>query len=418
MEAIVNYSSEDEAEMENNCKKRDESSKLQLNTQNMSKIGHAWTSSSGGQSGSDFKKFKRDDTNYENVQMDMSEDSNESSSKEEEAEEEVEKEQKEAPAKNKSRSQAERKRSYTPENERETGRHKFKDHHRRSSRDYRDKDRGRDRDRDRERYRYKDHHSRKHRDSRRDSDRDRHRRRSSSRERKRRSSSREGRRIRHRSRSNSRDGARRTPEIKTNLTPTLPTTPSVGPSCAMIPGSSPPILQSTTSSTHLAPTVTLPLSTQAKPDKMDWRTQQRVHQLEKMGIDLKKTNETASIELPSYYNPGVVNPSRYAEQMQKRKLLWSHKKTDCVEQAAAKWETAKFSQDQDGKVASKFMRLMGIKDPPKAAGSTSSSSSGVDLVKKQEELFSTMEQQYEVARQVTHTMRGVGLGFSSQSRPY
>uniref|UniRef100_A0A1B0DL15 Small acidic protein-like domain-containing protein n=1 Tax=Phlebotomus papatasi TaxID=29031 RepID=A0A1B0DL15_PHLPP len=118
-----------------------------------------------------------------------------------------------------------------------------------------------------------------------------------------------------------------------------------------------------------------------------------------------------------YYNPGVVNPSRYAEQMQKRKLLWSHKKADNVEQAAAKWETAKFSQDQDGKVASKFMRLMGIKEPPKAGGG-GSSGSGVDLVKKQEELFSTMEQQYEVARQVTHTMRGVGLGFTSQSRPF
>lgn len=36
-----------------------------------------------------------------------------------------------------------------------------------------------------------------------------------------------------------------------------------------------------------------------------------------------------------------------------------------------------------------------------------------DIIKKQEEMFSSMEQQYEVARTATHTMRGVGLGFSS-----
>lgn len=36
-----------------------------------------------------------------------------------------------------------------------------------------------------------------------------------------------------------------------------------------------------------------------------------------------------------------------------------------------------------------------------------------DIIKKQEEMFSPMEQQYEVARTATHTMRGVGLGFSS-----
>ena len=36
--------------------------------------------------------------------------------------------------------------------------------------------------------------------------------------------------------------------------------------------------------------------------------------------------------------------------------------------------------------------------------------------KPTDELFSTMEQQYEVARQVTHISRGVGLGFGS--RPF
>lgn len=63
-----------------------------------------------------------------------------------------------------------------------------------------------------------------------------------------------------------------------------------------------------------------------------------------------------------------------------------------------------------GKVASKFKRLMGIK------GQTDTDPSGTDVLKKQEEMFSSMEAQYEVARTATHTMRGVGLGFGSFQR--
>uniref|UniRef100_A0A182JXC8 SMAP domain-containing protein n=1 Tax=Anopheles christyi TaxID=43041 RepID=A0A182JXC8_9DIPT len=184
------------------------------------------------------------------------------------------------------------------------------------------------------------------------------------------------------------------------------------------------------------------------------RNNAKAAQLEKMGIDVLQQNQKAvdSVPLPSYYNPGVVNPVRYADQVQKRKLLWSHKTTESKEVSSniSKWEQAKFSQDTDGRVASKFLRLMGVKDAvPKAGeegespvetgapskalsakvGATSSAAtvgSGAsnggkstgDSIKKQEELFSTMEQQYEVARQVTHTMRGVGLGFGSQARQF
>lgn len=31
------------------------------------------------------------------------------------------------------------------------------------------------------------------------------------------------------------------------------------------------------------------------------------------------------VALPKYYNPAAVNPLKYAEQMQKRKLLWNNK---------------------------------------------------------------------------------------------
>lgn len=65
-----------------------------------------------------------------------------------------------------------------------------------------------------------------------------------------------------------------------------------------------------------------------------------------------------------------------------------------------------------GKQANKFKRLMGIREAPTSANDKSTDS----MAKKQEELFSSMEQQYEVARTATHTMRGVGLGFGSYQR--
>lgn len=146
------------------------------------------------------------------------------------------------------------------------------------------------------------------------------------------------------------------------------------------------------------------------------------------GTGLPATAAAAAVQLPSYYNPNVINPNKYVEQMQKRKLIWGAKK---VEDSASKWGHAQFSQDQDGKVASKFMRLMGIKsgggvdsstspnesEKKSPSSSTTSPSNSTD-VKSREAMFTTMEHQYEVARQVTHTMRGVGLGFGSQPRPY
>jgi len=42
---------------------------------------------------------------------------------------------------------------------------------------------------------------------------------------------------------------------------------------------------------------------------------------------------------------------------------------------------------------------------------------GNEILKKQEELFNSMEMQYEVARVATHTHRGVGLGFGTFQYP-
>lgn len=116
---------------------------------------------------------------------------------------------------------------------------------------------------------------------------------------------------------------------------------------------------------------------------------------------------------PTYYNPSVINSSKYTEQIQKRKLLWGNKS---AEQSTSKWNSAKFSQDTDGKVQSKFLRLMGVKNVEPTQLEASSSASKDDQIKSREDMFSNMQQQYDVARQTTHTMRGYGLGFSSQSR--
>jgi hypothetical protein len=53
-----------------------------------------------------------------------------------------------------------------------------------------------------------------------------------------------------------------------------------------------------------------------------------------------------------------VNAQKFAEQQKKRKLLWQNKKAE----ETGKWTNLKFSQDNDGTKANKFMRLMGIKD--------------------------------------------------------
>lgn len=70
-----------------------------------------------------------------------------------------------------------------------------------------------------------------------------------------------------------------------------------------------------------------------------------------------------------------------------------------------------FDHDQDGKVSAKFKRLMGIKSNLTAPATTAAAKP--DIVKKQEEMFNDMEQQYEVARATTHTQRGVGLGYAT-----
>lgn len=141
-----------------------------------------------------------------------------------------------------------------------------------------------------------------------------------------------------------------------------------------------------------------------------------------------------------FFMPGITG--RFRDQIERRKLLWQKKEPEVARPSVAAptmtagssratkvWETTTFAQDTDGKnscnnfilklsslhlligkVASKFKRLMGIRN------ADDGSRAPTDVLKKQEEMFSSMEQQYEVARTATHTMRGVGLGFGSFQR--
>lgn len=135
--------------------------------------------------------------------------------------------------------------------------------------------------------------------------------------------------------------------------------------------------------------------------------------LETMAAMHKKAQEITGIPVPKYYNPAAVNPLKYAEQVQKRKLLWSKAK-DHKEDKEKEWQGSTFTSDQDGKVSAKFRKLMGMKD---SDGKEEHGEIPVEMTeeqkRKQAELFSRLDKEYEFARMTTHTQRGVGLGFSS-----
>ncbi|XP_020287257.1 serine/threonine-protein kinase fray2-like isoform X4 [Pseudomyrmex gracilis] len=150
----------------------------------------------------------------------------------------------------------------------------------------------------------------------------------------------------------------------------------------------------------------------------------KLAQLEKLGIELKPPEGTDPVtpggvqSEQSYYNPlATATQGKYAEQIQKRKLLWANKSkqddgnsASNIASTASTWIGTTFTHDQDGKVTAKFKRLMGIKGDLPA---TPTVGAKPDILKKQEEMFNNMEQQYEVARATTHTQRGVGLGYAT-----
>jgi len=159
----------------------------------------------------------------------------------------------------------------------------------------------------------------------------------------------------------------------------------------------------------------------------------------------KKAREMG-VEIPKYLKPGAVNPLSYAEQMQKRKALWSKPasasanplpqeqeektKPEVVTEAPPSanvgkkaggsfnnWESTNFGND---KMNERFRRLMGIKggnsNAPSAAADNAASASnkiqGGGGEHNHEKIMNDLDRNYEAARQQTHRNRGIGLGFS------
>uniref|UniRef100_F6QTB8 Arginine/serine-rich coiled-coil protein 2 n=1 Tax=Ciona intestinalis TaxID=7719 RepID=F6QTB8_CIOIN len=126
-------------------------------------------------------------------------------------------------------------------------------------------------------------------------------------------------------------------------------------------------------------------------------------------LALKAQAEKATgITIPSYYNPNVINPLSYATQEAKRKKLWSKAEVISLSISGSVWSKMTLG---DNKTDEKFAKLMGIKSNAKQGVGTEVDADGV--MKKQQELMSNLDMQYQQARITTHTQRGVGLGFSS-----
>lgn len=148
------------------------------------------------------------------------------------------------------------------------------------------------------------------------------------------------------------------------------------------------------------------------------RLERKVARIDKLGLEV--FNDLKPGQSAGFYNSGGNPASRISEQIQKRRLLWGAKKeappvgeTDSAG-TSKNWDAATFKGDNDGKMTEKFKRLMGIKGD---AAPAASSHAGSSLIQKQEEMFSNMEAQYQVARMATHTHRGIGLGFGTFQVP-
>ncbi len=165
---------------------------------------------------------------------------------------------------------------------------------------------------------------------------------------------------------------------------------------------------------------------------------------------IEKIKETTGVEIPKYYNPTAINPLKFAEQIKKRQMLWKKPAgsgaegsrdnapssssassislsspggipagggTTVQKQSFNKWESTNFGNEQANE---KFRRLMGIRGGAGTSSTGASASSApaeaaaasLSAVTSSESMFAAQEEQYERARAATHTMRGLGLGFS------
>ncbi|KAG5448981.1 Arginine/serine-rich coiled-coil protein 2 [Clonorchis sinensis] len=187
---------------------------------------------------------------------------------------------------------------------------------------------------------------------------------------------------------------------------------------AQMPEKKSTALASTASTTVTSSTANPVVTTQdaTKPSSvLSMSTQELLNQIQKHQEAVAKAQAiaaAAAANLPKYYNPGSVNAVKLAEQQEKRKLLWSKKKEDnAPDNKASAWTTTSLVAGKgDSAAAAKFRKLMGIHDDP---GQDGSQDDAQKRAEEQAELFRRLEYEYEQSRALTHTQRGVGLGFSS-----
>jgi len=222
-----------------------------------------------------------------------------------------------------------------------------------------------------------------------------------------------------------------------------------------------------------------------RPNPEQERQDSRNRKLQSLGLigkkeetyesQLEKVKEMTGVEVPKYYNPAAINPLKYAEQIKKRQMLWA-KKTSATDDTTTetqpnqqqqptsslkaafvpsstapgmgikplgmptntgktllptppsapvagnnasgasfnKWESTNFGNN---KTNEKFRRLMGIKGGGGSASSTEAAPSTSSANKDMSKFFADQEQHYEKARVITHTQRGLGLGFTPLVAP-
>ncbi|XP_028967491.1 arginine/serine-rich coiled-coil protein 2 [Galendromus occidentalis] len=144
---------------------------------------------------------------------------------------------------------------------------------------------------------------------------------------------------------------------------------------------------------------------------------------QKLGIPtgIPVADAPTTSELPNL-NP--VSTSRIVDQIKQRKLLWAKPSetsedtgapaVDCSKSSPEQsrpgsvqhWAKATFRGD-DGSVSAKFRKLMGMKETDVSV----KPAEGEDVLAAQDKLFRTLDQEYQKARQSTHTQRGMGLGW-------
>lgn len=87
-----------------------------------------------------------------------------------------------------------------------------------------------------------------------------------------------------------------------------------------------------------------------------------------------------------------------------------------MQSKASLWSsTAIIAGKGDSAAAAKFRKLMGIHDSDAAENCDVNDADAIRCAEDQAELFRRLENEYEMSRTLTHTQRGMGLGFGTST---